>query len=177
MKIQKTRLTIAYQLLKLEIAKGHMKWKIADLARLSKVSRPLIYYHFGKTKMEILLNAIQVAAEDYYALVGPRSEYAKKGRFTESVLVTRKILLDNPWVATFSQKWRFEEGEISRKLEYFESCYRRKLHESFPHLTHPQILMLHSHLHGIVTAPFLTPEEIRDTLDRLSREYKLPTTG
>ena len=38
----------------LEIRRGHQKWTISELSRLSGITRTLIYYYFGKSKLEIL---------------------------------------------------------------------------------------------------------------------------
>ena len=46
---------ICHMVLKLEMTKGHLRWTISDVARGAKITRPLVYYYFGKDK-EVLLH-------------------------------------------------------------------------------------------------------------------------
>ena len=48
MKKDQVRSRVLQAVIAAEVAKGHLKWKVSDLARHAKVSRPLIYYHFGE---------------------------------------------------------------------------------------------------------------------------------
>lgn len=40
--------------LRMEIAKGHLKWTVSDISRFSGITRSLIYYYFDKDKEQIL---------------------------------------------------------------------------------------------------------------------------
>ncbi len=42
----------------LDVQKGHLKWSITDVAKNSGHSRTLVYYYFGKSKENILKEAI-----------------------------------------------------------------------------------------------------------------------
>lgn len=77
---------ILYRVVALETTKGHLKWKVSDLARLAKVSRPLVYYHFGKTKRAILLRCVELIAEEYFGFSEERRRMRSEGRLVESVL-------------------------------------------------------------------------------------------
>ena len=58
-------------ILKMEIAKGHLKWTLSDISRESKVTRSLIYYYFGKEKKAVLATAYQYLVERFYSLDKP----------------------------------------------------------------------------------------------------------
>lgn len=46
-------------ILKLEVSKGHLKWTISEVSRISKITRSLIYYYFGKEKKQIIDEAFK----------------------------------------------------------------------------------------------------------------------
>jgi AcrR family transcriptional regulator len=166
-------LEIALEIVRLDVIRGHLKWKVSDLARGVGVSRPLIYYYFGRTKLEIIKGAIELISQDYYAFSGPRQNMAHEGLLLESVLATRKILERAPQLAAFYQRWRFENSVIGDQLKEIESRYQKKLENAFPHLKKPQVLSLHANLHGIVTAPFLNENDLTSSLEGLIKEYGL----
>lgn len=59
---------ICHTVLKLEMQKGHLQWTMSDLARVSKVGRPLIYYYFGKDKAVILQEAWKMMIDTIFCL-------------------------------------------------------------------------------------------------------------
>lgn len=46
-------------ILKLEVSKGHLKWTISEVSRISKITRSLIYYYFGKEKKVIFTESFR----------------------------------------------------------------------------------------------------------------------
>ena len=52
-----TYLKILQTVLRLEFQKGHLKWSISEISRISGVTRSLIYYYFGQKKEEIMEEA------------------------------------------------------------------------------------------------------------------------
>jgi len=166
---QKIRLDILSKVIELENAKGHLKWKVSDLARLSKVSRPLIYYHFGKTKREILVSSLETIATEYYGLNEERFKMLKTGKGWESVLKTREMFLKTPSFVTFYMKWRMTKSSLQEIFLRFEKQYQDSLQNFFPHLTRAKIIALHAILQGVVTAPFLTPESLDEIFELTKR--------
>ncbi len=54
-----TYFKICNAVLRLQIEKGHLKWKVSNIADYSGVTRSLIYYYFGKEKETIYEEAIR----------------------------------------------------------------------------------------------------------------------
>jgi AcrR family transcriptional regulator len=168
MKKESVRLQILQSVVALDVSKGHLKWRVSDLARAAKVSRPLIYYHFGKSKSEILKNCLEMIAEDYYGLTAERTQMLAAGQVGESLLKTRQIFLKNPALAVFYQKWRTQNSPFQKQLIEIERRYHDKLKKVFPQLSTKQILAIHGIFHGLVTAPFLNDESIREALSMVN---------
>ncbi|RYZ65555.1 MAG: TetR/AcrR family transcriptional regulator, partial [Proteobacteria bacterium] len=138
-----------------EVSKGHLKWKVSELARAAKVSRPLIYYHFGKTKAAILKECLSIIAVDYFGLQPERKESLESSNRFDSLLRTRRIFLANPLLAVFYQRARSKNGELGDFFEDIEKRFQKKLSRQFPKCSAVEIRALHGLLHGLITAPFL----------------------
>lgn len=155
------RLDILEAMLLLENEKGHLGWKISDLARAAGVSRALVYYHFGKTKREILDTGIELLAVEYFGLTPDRAELVRQGKGWDLVMQTRRMLLSRPAFAVFYLRWRTQKrSPLSARLAAIEVRYQAMLASAFPHLAKEQIGALHGIFYGVVTAPFLTDEAL-----------------
>jgi AcrR family transcriptional regulator len=152
---------ILRSVLRLEVLKGHLKWKVSDLARYSGVSRPLIYYHFGNTKAAIIVTSIRYLAEEYFGLNEERLLMFKQGNALPSLMRTRKALMAAPDAITFYFRWRTTKSEIQKHLIAIELEYQKLLVKGFPSLSAPEAAALHGILFGLVTAPFLTNEALQ----------------
>lgn len=159
---------ILHAVISLEISKGHLKWKVADLARKVGVSRPLIYYHFGKSKREILEKSLLMVAEEFFGITPEREAMLKEGRAIESLLLSRKMFLADPAFALFYLKWRMEKSPMQAKLVEIERRYQKMLARLFPRLLPAEIVALHGIFYAVVTAPFLDAAAI-DLILRLTK--------
>lgn len=103
----------------LDITKGHLKWTISDLARKTEVQRTLIYYYFGKEKLDILLEACHLFGKIY---AGTSSE--QEGRFEQDdyfsgLKFARDTLKDCPALAPFYFINRERDNEISKLIKSY----------------------------------------------------------
>ncbi len=169
MGMKKVTIDVLKSVIALDMSKGHLKWKVTDLARLSNVSRPLIYYHFGKTKKEILARSIDVIAEEFYGLSSERTSMVRKGGLLDSLRITQKMFLKNPSFGIFYLKWRTTSSPLQIKFIRIERRYHRRLQSLYPHLSKSEILALRAFLHGIATSPFLSEEGLQNAVKFLGR--------
>lgn len=152
----KTVERIATSVLRLEVSKGHLKWKVTDLQARAKISRSLIYRYFGNTKEGILRRALKVFTDKFYVL----GEAETGAPFAERIRHSKRFLIENPEAILFYQKWRSKDSWISIELKRSEQEFQNKLRQSYPHLSEQQVYMVHSFVHGLVTAPFLNGEQV-----------------
>ena len=170
--VRQVRLDILEAMLRLENEKGHLAWKISELARAANVSRTLVYYHFGRTKPEILDAGIEVIAEEYFGLTKSRAKLVEQGSGWDSVLHTRTMITQRPSFAIFYLRWRSQKtSAIAKKLAGIDARYEAMLARAFPKLTPSKVTALHGLLYGIVTAPFLTDEAV-DVLRDVALRFK-----
>ena len=154
-----TRLRIAQAVMRLEIRKGHLAWKVTELVRLIKVSRPLVYRYFGHTKKEILRCAFEEFTNDFFGFNDDPTL-----SFIDRVLKAQQFARENPEVVIFYTYWRNVESEWKYRFKKIESSLRQNIKTHFPYLTQNQVLKTHVMLHGLVTAPFLSSKELKSHL-------------
>lgn len=155
---------ILHAMVSLEVSKGHLKWKLSDLSRKSGIKRPLIYYHFGKTKKAIFENGVLTVANEYFGLTEERLKMLSDGRAYESLMLTRKMIQENPSFAIFYLKWRSEKSPLQKKLIEIEKKYQKTLKKLFPKSTDSEIVAFHGVFYSIVVAPFLDEAAIETML-------------
>lgn len=118
----------------LDTQKGHQKWTITQLSKKSKVSRTLIYYYFGSSKIEILTEAVTTIAYEMAGMSQDRFDLWKTGKTAESLSVTRKILKDNPPLLHFYILNRTSENVLGEIIRKAEKTFTDKLSQVFPGL-------------------------------------------
>lgn len=153
---------LAKRLVTLEVTRGHLKWKVSELARSTKVSRPLLYYHFGKTKAEILNNCVDFVIEEYFGFTPERLEMVRQGRILESLILTRRLHEDFPALTIFYQRARAQASPLQEKFLAVEQKYQAKLKSAYPHLSKSQVVAVHAFFHSLVSAPFLTEADVKE---------------
>jgi len=174
-KFEKEKILIS--LLSLEANKGHLKWKVSDLARMAKVSRPLIYYHVGKTKKEILDTCIQIIGEEFFGLTEERTKMLQSGNLLESVLRTHQMFMNAPALAILYLRSRTEASFLQKSFMQLEERYQAKLRKALPNLNNAEIGALHAMLHGLVTAPFADQESLTAAVRMLGVMLDAPSRG
>ena len=147
----------------LEVQAGHLKWSVSQIARVAGISRSLVYYHFGKTKKDIVLECLEQIACEFYGLTDERKALSQ----VESLKLSHRMYKNNPAYATFYQKWRHRPSAIRDKYLDLEKRYDEKLAKAYPLASSAQRDALHGFFHGIVTAPFLNEKAIVEAIKLL----------
>ena len=149
--------------LRLEVVKGHLRWKISDVSRLAGVQRTLVYYYFGKSKEGILKSAMAVIGDEFFGLSPERLELWSQGKVRESILRTRELVKKAPHTTEFFFHWRHQKSDIQDVLIGLEKRYLSKLKRRFPELTDVDCRALYSIFFGLCNTPDLSDE----VLDRI----------
>jgi AcrR family transcriptional regulator len=160
--------------IELDFRRGHLRWTMSELSRVSKVTRSLIYYYFGKSKEAILLEAVKLIGEEFLGLTANRVELWQQGKVAESVLQSRHLLEKCPHMGTFYMVHRGEETEIGESLRQLEKEYRLKLKRFFNHANEPTLDAVYGLFLGLVMAPQISDDAVRiavsAVLDLLNRK-------
>lgn len=153
--------------IRLEVTKGHLLWKITELSRLSGVGRPLIYYYFGKSKEEIVQAALKIIGDEFFGLSEERVEMWKRKEVAESVLRTRELMSKAPHVSVFFFHWRYKKGEIADHLRELEQRYRAKLASLMPGKSEMEMEAAFAALFGLTLLPELQEDSVRALIQKM----------
>jgi len=122
-------------ILKMEIAKGHLKWTLSDISRESKVTRSLLYYYFGKEKKAVLEVAYQFVVSHFYNI-----DRTKTVSLRERLAQVLRDLKNMPYLIILFYMAKGEDSEFGRIIRKKEAELLLALKFEFPHLTEMQIL-------------------------------------
>lgn len=147
--------------IQLDFSRGHQRWTMSELSRVSKITRSLIYYYFGKSKEGLLTEAVKLIGEELFGLNESRIGLWEKGEITESVILTRRLLEKSPHMVAFYMVHRHADSEIGRKLRELEGEHMKKIKRFFPKASDHSIEALFSLFLGLVFAPRLSDEAVR----------------
>ena len=147
--------------LELEFKKGHLKWTMTELSRKSKITRSLIYYYFGREKMDILQAAIAVIGEEFVGVTEKRIELWRNGDFEAGLTEARRIYEKMPHLCAFYLTYRNRPNVIGEALTKIDQAFKRKLAIIAPNATEAQINTLFAVYFGIGWSPYVGPEEIK----------------
>jgi AcrR family transcriptional regulator len=153
--------------LRLEVTKGHLKWKITDVARAAGVQRTLVYYYFGKSKEGILKSAMAIIGDEFFGLSPERMRMWSRGQVRDSIVRTRELVQKAPHMTEFFFHWRHQKSPIRDELLSIEKRYLMKLKTFFPHLSDLDRQALYSVFFGLCNVPDLTDEILDHCLERI----------
>lgn len=151
--------------IELDFKRGHLRWTMSELSRMSKITRSLIYYYFGKSKEAILLEAVKLIGEEFFGLNASRIDLWQKGQIADSVLQTRRLMEKCPHMGTFYMVHREEQTEIGASLRQLESEYKQKLKRFFSKAPDPGLEAIFGLFMGLVITPGLSDDAIRIAVD------------
>lgn len=153
--------------LDLDFRKGHLKWTMSELSRRSGITRSLIYYHFGRSKLAILQEAVRVIGEQVIGVDPERIEQWRSGNWKEAVLQSRQLMTSSPSLLNFYLLHRERPTEIGEALRRLEAGYQKKLRSLFPHLTDSAHTALYAFFFGVTFAPNVHNEAVEYALRAL----------
>lgn len=152
---KENRLKVINSVFKFETTRGHLNWKVIDVARVSGVSRSLIYYYFGQIKSEIFHRCVELICGDFYGISEERMKAVEQGDLYGCIAQNFRFFRESPEFVVFYNKARVKKSPLRDKLIEIEKTYQLKLKTLFPKLSSSEIVALHSVLHGVVCSPIL----------------------
>jgi len=158
--------------MELDVKKGHLKWTLTDLSRKTKITRSLIYYYFGRSKLSILNEAIELIGDQFTGQTEERYELWKKGMLLESMIRTREIYDKAPYISQFILEHRVQQNEVGDRIRSKERAFRAKLKSFYPNLDKDQIQAVFSVYWGMCFAPGMTNDGIERVVYFLKKILK-----
>jgi hypothetical protein len=141
--------------IELDIKKGHLKWTYSELSRVSKVTRSLIYYYFGKSKVNILLEACHFFGRELSGNSEVKLQDWKEGRPHEGIIKSKQMLKKLKMIIPFYFLYRDADNEIGELIRHYERMGIRKRRNFYPNLPEDQIEALYALQLGLSFCPHL----------------------
>ncbi len=154
--------------IRLECTRGHLKWKMTDLSRMSGVTRTLIYYYFGKSKLALVQSAIQVIGGEFFGLDPTKHDLWDRGDFLQSIHLTRDLFVKAPYVGIFYLTQRQPGSIFHKDIMALEARYLARLEKAYPRASQDKVHLLFAALIGMVLLPDLKLDAISGFLRRSS---------
>jgi hypothetical protein len=129
---------ICNAVLKLEVAKGHLKWTVSDASRHSDVTRSLIYYYFGKDKETIVEEAYRYMLELIFN-TERKVSLGLKDRLKE-VLKKLEVM---PYIFVLLYLQKGKETKIGTMIRAAEATLLKNFKEDFPSLSEDEIFKIY----------------------------------
>lgn len=143
-------------ILKMEVAKGHLKWTLTDISRESGITRSLIYYYFGKEKKSALQEAYKFVLSNFFNI-----ERTKSMGIRERLKKVLEDVKKMPYLFVLYYLERNTGGEIGLMIREAEGMLLQALKKEFPKLNDNQILEIYLKELGAITFQ-LPPERVKD---------------
>ncbi|MCB0414662.1 MAG: TetR family transcriptional regulator [Bdellovibrionales bacterium] len=155
--------------MELDVKKGPLKWTLSELSRKSKITRSLIYYYFGRSKMGIIEEAIKMIGEEFIGLSSERLKLWKEGQLYESMLQTRQLSERVPYLQTFIILNIGTSSEAGKLLEQKRQEFIAKIRTFYSKKTEDEVLAIFSMYWGLSFAPELNDQAIKIVLKQFKK--------
>jgi len=152
----------------LDFRKGHLKWTISDLSRSSKITRSLIYYYFGRSREQILYDAVRYVGEELFGFTEMRLALWQEGKLEESIQSSRQTIKEHPALLAFYFSHRFRETPLGEEIRKLERRYFQKMKRFFPKANSMEHELLNALIIGLTLTPGLAPESIGLALSKIA---------
>lgn len=147
--------------IELDFRKGHLKWTISELSRSSKITRTLIYYYFGRSKIEILQAAVNIIGEEFVGVSDHRLKLWMQGEYEKSLLEARQFYSKAPFLCAFYLNNRNKDNAIGSALLDLEKQLMAKIKKIAPKTSPEQTNTIFAVYFGIAFSPNVGPQEIK----------------
>ncbi|MFG1498817.1 TetR/AcrR family transcriptional regulator [Halobacteriovorax sp. XZX-3] len=147
---------------KLEVAKGHLNWKIAEVAKEADVTRSLIYYYLGKEKDVILKEAVKYMIARIFNLSQENSVGIR-----ERIKIVRKQIIQMPYLLALYMINKGAGNELSDIIVEAEAELFELLKKKYPNVDPREHLKIYLMELGVC----LYRDVDDDTLDYIFSKY------
>ncbi|TNE98147.1 MAG: TetR/AcrR family transcriptional regulator [Deltaproteobacteria bacterium] len=146
---------ICNSVMKMEVAKGHLEWRLSDIAKDADVTRSLIYYYFGKEKDLILEEAFRYMIDLFYNLERKNSM---------NIIDRLNFVLGNlktmPWVFVLFYLQKDADNKIGELIRNAEARLLEIFQEDYPELDETAFKKLYVLQLGCVAHKGLSEQDV-----------------
>lgn len=157
--------------IELEIQLGHQKWTYTLLSKKSAISRTLIYYYFGKEKINILQEACRLFGEVLAGSTEERMQAWEDDKIEIGLNKTRDLFAKYPYLVPFYFLNRSKENQVGELIRKYEKDGHTKRKKFFPNLSESELRVLYSFHLGLVSFPHLIESDVKAACQILKKSF------
>ncbi|MCB0392570.1 MAG: TetR/AcrR family transcriptional regulator [Bdellovibrionales bacterium] len=139
--------------LELDVKKGHLKWTVSDLSRKSGITRSLIYYYFGRSKVGILNEAIKLIGSEMAGLTPEREQMWNMGEFISSMQKARRTYENAPYLSIFISEHIQRDNDIGDAIRKIQDGFLKKIERHYKTSTKSVRNAIYGIYWGLLFAP------------------------
>ncbi len=151
--------SICNSVLKLEFIKGHLNWKLSDVARDANVTRSLIYYYFGKEKEALLREACRFMLSFIYT-----EEFMESEDPYQRFIDNREKIKKMPYLLIHFFMQRLLDTELGKEIRRAEEEHFARQIEKYPHNNIDDIHRIYAVQLGILYYQNFTDQEVESIM-------------
>ena len=129
---------ICNAILKGEVTKGHLKWKVSEVARSAGVSRPLVYHYLGSDREQMLVESYNFMCDIVFHVNSTQKVPIKD--VIKDVLAKLKSM---PYLLPLFYLEKDKDSQCGEIIRRYEQETLEKLANSNPHMSKNEILRLY----------------------------------
>jgi AcrR family transcriptional regulator len=137
----------------LDLKAGHLKWSMAELARTSGISRPLVYYYFGKSKRAILVEATKLFGGELAGFTDEKTNHWEAGRIDLALMESRRLLGEIHGLTAWYFLQRDRETEVGAAIREIEKRHLAKIRKYLPELDEGSVTAIFALFFGVSFSP------------------------
>ncbi len=156
----------------LDFRKGHLKWTMTELSRRSGITRSLVYYYFGRSKLNIVNTAVKIMGDEIVGMSERRLQMWRDGKYLESLRESRQILEKAPYLGAFYLTCRSWPNELGETVRQMEKSLIKKIQNFIPTFRVDEAKAVATIYFGMVFSPFSGDRVIEEILPGLSEAFE-----
>lgn len=151
--------SICNSVLKLEFLKGHLNWKLTDVARDSNVTRSLIYYYFGKERETLLREAVRFMLSFIYT-----EEFMESEDPFQRFMDNREKVKKMPYLLIHFFMQKHLDTELGREIKKAEREHFERQLVKYPNNNIDDIYRVYATQLGVLYYQDFSDEEVKKIL-------------
>lgn len=148
-------IALSAHVIRLDVQRGGLKWKVTELAKTSRVARSWIYEVLGKNKTEMRKNALKFMLEELYSLSPERTQMDRSTGRLPGLIRSRQLVRTVPEALAFYFRHRDEQTELGALIRQYEKRFLERVAADLKISDPTDLLFIRTMIHGISVAPFI----------------------
>lgn len=153
---------LAIIVIKHDFNHGHLKWKVTEVTRLSRISRSRIYEPLGNTKKKMVMCALGMICDEIFEISSYENEPCQLRSGSGPIIRAKKMILDSPELLAFYFCNRTRTCEIGSLIREYENRFRAAMDGQTNAENKSKVNCFVAIMFGLTLTPFFTDLDVQN---------------